>query len=223
MHLGLLHPGGLLHLQGLPHPGGLLHLQRLPHPGAGGAAPPWGGCSTCSGVGVGCSEFCPLGSQDSHLGTEVWSGPSCGDTHTVKESGSQMQTQGWGSPQHSCALPVGRDRGSTAGHLPPLATHDACVHGSVSLEPQRAAHVRAPARWCHEQRGSSSTKLSFQGPHTPPTALREAWPGTRLPEAPRCWSESEAQALHSHSACHPPPAWATVSPLTTCPSVPQTS
>lgn len=100
----------------------------------------------------------------------------------------------------------------------PALSHDPCVHGSVSPEPQRAAHVRTAARCCSEWLGSSSAVIS--GPHARPVAL---------PEAPRCWSEvgaqappvHSAQALHLCSACHPLPAGASVSPLTTHLSVPR--
>lgn len=149
----------------------------LPHPGVGGAAPPVAGWEWAA------PNSAPWALRTLNPGAEVWSGPGCGDTHTGKESGSQIQTQVQGSSQHPCSLPLGRGRGSAAGPLPPLLPHDACVHGSVSPEPQRAAHTRAAALWCRERRGSLST-LSFQGPHTPPAALREAWLGTLPSRSP---------------------------------------
>ena len=208
----------------MPRPGGLFHLPGLPHPGARGAGPPcgWGGCSTSRGVGVGCSEFCPLGSQDTHSGAEVWSGPGCGDTHSGKESGSQMQTQVQGSSQHPCSLPVGRGRGSAAGPLPPLLPHDACVHGSVSPEPQRAAHARAAARWCRERHGSLSA-LSFQGPHTPPAARREAWLGTLPSRSPAVLVRSGGPGPALTQCTPPAPSLGHGQPSDHRPFCPQTS
>ena len=171
---------------------------------------------------MGCSEFYSLGSQDSHPGTEVWSALVAVTPTLLKKVGARCRLRAGALLSTHAPFPWG-ETGAPQLHLPPLPPRDACVHGSVSPEPQRAAHMRAAAPWCHEQRGSSSTKLSFQGPHTPPAALWEAWPGTLPSRSPTVLVRIGGPGPALAQCAPPTPSLGHLQPSDHMPFRPQTS